>query len=52
MPKTKMYSIDRETLAQMVAAHTCGIADAIPEDVDFDIADEMLQLMERRIRED
>lgn len=46
----KMYSIDRAVLAQMVAAHTCGIADAIPEQVDFDIADAMLALMEGRIQ--
>lgn len=47
----KMYSIDREQLAQMIAAHTCGMSDAIPEQPDFDIADEMLGLMERRIHE-
>lgn len=40
------YSIDRDKLAQMVAAHTSGLADAIAEQQDFDIADGMLKLLE------
>lgn len=46
------YSISREQLAQMVAAHTCGLADAIPEQQDFDIADKMLKLLEDELAED
>lgn len=47
----EMYSIDRAQLAQMIAAHTCGIVDAIPEDVDFDIADAALAVIEGRIQQ-
>lgn len=43
------YSIDREKLAQMVASHTSGMEDAIPEQVDFEIADKMLKLLEEEI---
>ena len=48
----KMYSIDRKQLAQMVAAHTCGISDTIPEQADFDIADEMIRWLEHKLRRD
>lgn len=46
------YSIDRDVLAQMVAAHTCGISDAIPEQQDFDMADKMLKMLEEELSED
>lgn len=44
--------MSREQLAQMVAAHTCGIEDAIPEQADFDIADAMIKLMNEMIDAD
>lgn len=43
------YSIPRETLAQMCAAHTSGIVDAHPIQADFDSADAMIDLLESRI---
>lgn len=43
------YSIPRDRLAQMVAAHTSGLEDAIPEQVDFEIADKMLKMLEEEI---
>ncbi len=49
--QTSPYAIDRNQLAQMIAAHTCGLADAIPEQVDFDIADAMLRQLEMRLTE-
>lgn len=48
-PSHEPYFIKRETLAQMVAAHTCGLADAIPEQADFDIADDFLAQLEVKL---
>jgi hypothetical protein len=45
------YSISRELLAQMVAAHTSGMFNAIPEQADFDNADAMISLLETRLSE-
>lgn len=44
------YSIDRLQLAQMVAAHTSGLSDAIAEQDDLVMADEMLALLEASLR--
>lgn len=41
--QTGPYSIDRDELAQMVAAHTSGVADALPEQDDYDIADKFVK---------
>jgi hypothetical protein len=43
------YAIKRDKLAQMVAAHTSGLHDAIAEQEDFIIADELLALLESRL---
>lgn len=40
--KREPYSIDRDDLAKMVAAHTSGLSDAIPEQDDYDTADDIL----------
>jgi hypothetical protein len=45
------YSISRELLARMVAAHTSGMFNAIPEQADFDLADEMIALLEAKLAE-
>lgn len=45
------YSISRNLLAQMVAAHTSGLYNAIPEQEDFDNADAMIDLLEKRLQE-
>lgn len=45
------YTIDRDILAQMVAAHTSGHDKAIPEQDDFEHADAMLALLEERLKE-
>ena len=44
------YSISRELLAQMVAAHTSGMFNAVPEQADFDNADAMIKLLEENLR--
>jgi hypothetical protein len=43
------YSISRDLLARMVAAHTSGLFNAIPEQDDFDHADAMIELLEKRL---
>jgi hypothetical protein len=45
------YKIDREELAKMAAAHTSGMKDALPEQADYEAADEMLEVLERLIAE-
>jgi hypothetical protein len=40
------YQIDRDELAHMVACHTSGLHDALPEQADYDIADKMLKMLE------
>lgn len=47
----KEYSISRDLLARMVAAHTCGVFNAIPEQADFDNADAMIALLESRLND-
>ena len=44
------YAIDRNQLAQMVAAHTSGYEKATAEQEDFEIADEMLAFLEERLK--
>lgn len=44
------YSISRDLLARMVAAHTSGTFNAIPEQADFDNADAMIKLLEERLK--
>lgn len=44
------YSISRELLAQMVAAHTSGLFNSIPEQADFDNADAMIKLLEENLK--
>lgn len=41
-----MYEINREELAIMIASHTCGIAEAIPESRDYDLADRFISLID------
>ena len=41
-----MYEIDRNELAVMIASHTCGIAEAIPEQRDYDLADRFIDLID------
>lgn len=50
--ETGAYSISRDLLARMVAAHTSGMFNAIPEQADFDNADAMIALLEERLRSD
>lgn len=47
----EMYEIDRNALAQMVAAHASGLSDATPEQTDFETADEMIALLETKLNE-
>lgn len=42
------YRIKRDVLAQMVAAHISGLRKAIPEQDDYDTADDILKLLEKR----
>jgi hypothetical protein len=44
------YQIDRDELAQMIASHTCGLHDALPEQADYDIADKWLAMLEIELR--
>jgi transposase len=48
---TSPYSISRDLLARMVAAHTSGMLNAIPERADFELADEMIALLEAKLAE-
>ena len=43
------YKIDREELAKMVAAHTCGFREAVPEQSDYDNADGMIAFLDEAI---
>ena len=43
------FELTRERLAQLLAAHTSGIRDAIPEQADFDLAYALLQLIEKEL---
>jgi hypothetical protein len=43
------YYISRDLLARMVAGHTSGAYNAIPEQDDFDRADEMIALLNEKI---
>jgi hypothetical protein len=43
-----MYKISRDVLAQMIAAHTCRVKDAIAEQEDYDLADELIRRIETR----
>lgn len=43
------FDLTREKLAQLLAAHTSGIRDAIPEQDDFDLADCLLKIAEKEI---
>lgn len=45
------YSISRWLLARMVAAHTCGMYNAIPEQTDYEHADAMIAFLEERLRD-
>lgn len=47
----EMYIISRDLLARMVAAHTSGMFNAIPEQADFEHADAMIALLESRLSE-
>ena len=42
------YSIDANVLAQMIAAHTSGIADAIAEQEDLDLATSLIKQIDER----
>lgn len=46
--KREPYSIDRDHLAQMVAAHTSGLTGAVAEQDDYDTADDILLLLKKR----
>ena len=43
------YSIPRDTLAQMIAAHISGIADANPDNGDYDLADRFIRDIENSL---
>lgn len=43
------YRINRDQLAQMVAAHASGFPDAIPEQIDYDFADDTLRRLEAHV---
>jgi len=43
-----MYEIDVEVLAQMIAAHTCGIADATPDPDDYELAKAFVRTIDHR----
>lgn len=45
------YKTARQDLARFVAQITSGVKDAIPEQDDFDLADELIALAEKRIKE-
>ncbi len=47
-----MYTISRDALARMVAAHSSGMFNANPEQADFEIADKMIALLESELSED
>lgn len=49
--KLEAYNISRDLLARMVAAHTSGMYNAIPEQDDFDHADAMIALLESRLND-
>lgn len=51
VPSEPEYSISRDLLAHMVAAHTSKKFNAIPEQEDFDNADAMIKLLEKRLSE-
>ena len=43
------FDLTREKLAQLLAAHTSGFRDAVPEKDDFDLADVVLRLVEKEL---
>lgn len=49
MPKDKMYTLRRKELAQKIAAHASGFEDAVPEQFDLDLADEVIELINKRL---
>lgn len=43
------YSSTREDLAKIVACHISGLKDALPEQDDFDLADKLIEFIERDV---
>jgi hypothetical protein len=46
------YKSHREDMASVIAQYTSGVTGAIPEQVDFDLADELLVLIDKRLTEE
>lgn len=49
--KPPPFRISRDKMAELVAAHTSGFADALAEQADYDVADEVIQLINLRKEE-